>query len=186
MVESEDGRAWRVNRKSASSVGDSSATTGHVPVERMLLASNHRRWLRHDGACPRRAMLLAKMRHHIPATTGHVPVERCSSPAITEDGSATTGHVPVEQCSSPNCATTFPSRRGMSPSSLLLASNHRRWLRHDGACPRRAMLLATPLHLPHSRAVRFRTLPSTLYPLPHSLNSAARKKEPVMQTRPAG
>ncbi len=143
----------------------------------------------HDGACPRRAMLLAS---NDPtgnaATTGHVPVERCSSPATIplgtpsrrgmspssdaprqqrsrrgrrHDGAcprrallpasndsagdaATTGHVPVERCSSPaTIPLGTPPRRGMSPSSVAPRQQRsHRGRRHDGACPRRALLPA--------------------------------------------
>ncbi len=82
---------------------------------------------RHDGACPRRAMLLA---NNDPAgdaaTTGPVPVERCSSPTTIPPGT--------------------PPRRGLSPSSDAPRQQRSQpGRRHDGACPRRAMLLASVL-----------------------------------------
>ena len=123
------------------------ATTGLVPVERCSSPARARQSLpprrglspssaaprqhasanpsRHDGACPRRAMLLASTRPPIPpATTGLVPVERCSSPARARQ--------------------SFPPRRGLSPSSDA-PRQHAPAIpsRHDGACPRRAMLLAS-------------------------------------------
>ena len=74
------------------------ATTGLAPVERCSSPAHARPPSRHDGARPRRAMLLASTRPRtLPATTGLAPVERCSSPA--------------------RAARTLPPRRGSSPSS---------------------------------------------------------------------
>ncbi len=104
-----------------------------------------RRGRRHDGACPRWAMLLASNDPGVDAaTTGHVPVERCLASNDPGVDAATTGLAPVERCSSPATTPAWtPPRRGMSPlGDAPRQQRPRRGRRHDGACPRRALLLA--------------------------------------------
>ncbi len=100
------------------------ATTGHVPVERCSSPAHGQNGSRHDGACPRRAMLLASTRtKRVTPRRGMSPASDAPRQHMDKTVHATTGHVPVERCSSP--------AHGQDGS------------RHDGACPRRAMLLAS-------------------------------------------
>ena len=129
-------KTWRVHP----------ATTGRVPVERCSSTARTPRPSRHDGARPRRAMLLASTTPRaLPATTGLVPVERCSSPARTPSPSRHDGARPRRAMLLASMRPeTFPPRRGSSPSSdapRQQASPSPS--RHDGARPRRAMLLAS-------------------------------------------
>ena len=129
----------------------------HVPLSSQLVGSPPTSvggvalTIRHHK--PRRATLLASPRPQVhPATTGLVPVERCSSPAR---------------------AQSFPPRRGLSPSSAAPRQHASPAPpRHDGACPRRALLLAStrPQSFPPRRGLS----PSSAAPRQHASPSPSR------------
>ncbi len=171
---------------------DKHATTGHVPVEQCSPPATipagtppqrglpplgdaprqqrSRRGRRHNGACPRWAMLLANNDPSLDAATtglaglpplGDAPRQQRSRRGRRHNGAcprwamllanndpsgdaATTGLAPVGRCSPPaTIPAGTPPQRGLPPLGVAPRQQRsRRGRRHNGACPRWAMLLA--------------------------------------------